>query len=156
MTTPQPMPGEQLIGSVLGGRTRRRQLDEGGMGTVFEAEHVRFRRSVAVKVMAAHRGRASSVGSLHPRSGDHQSTESPACSAGARLQHHRVNSSGDGALRGRSSTRLEKFRPFAIGPALRIAIQAASALMAPTIRASFTAISSRATSTWSTRAISFS
>lgn len=42
-------------GEVLGGAYRiLRAIDEGGMGTVFEAEHVRLRRRLAVKIMAQH------------------------------------------------------------------------------------------------------
>lgn len=40
---------------VLGGAYRiESQLDEGGMGTVYHATHIRLKRPVAVKVMAAH------------------------------------------------------------------------------------------------------
>ncbi len=43
------------MGQTLGGSYRIvRQLDEGGMGTVFLAEHIRLRRPVAVKMMARH------------------------------------------------------------------------------------------------------
>src|SRR5215207_4060670 len=44
-----------LLGTTLRGTYRiLRQLDQGGMGTVFDAEHVRLRRRVAVKVLAQH------------------------------------------------------------------------------------------------------
>ena len=49
------IPGSEgaLVGRVLGGTYRiTRVLDRGGMGTVFEGEHVRLHRAVAVKVLA--------------------------------------------------------------------------------------------------------
>jgi serine/threonine protein kinase len=48
--TPHP-----LLGTTVRGTYRiLRQLDQGGMGMVFEAEHVRLKRRVAVKVLAQH------------------------------------------------------------------------------------------------------
>ncbi|HEX3853635.1 MAG TPA: protein kinase, partial [Polyangiaceae bacterium] len=44
-----------LIGTTLRGTYRILSiLDQGGMGLVFEAEHTRLRRRVAVKVLAQH------------------------------------------------------------------------------------------------------
>jgi serine/threonine-protein kinase len=46
--------GEGFEGRVLGGTYQvLRRLDEGGMGMVFEAQHLRLHRHVAVKVLAA-------------------------------------------------------------------------------------------------------
>src|SRR5450432_2960033 len=51
-TAPEEHP---LIGETLRGTYRvLRTLDQGGMGLVFEAEHARLRRRVAVKVLARH------------------------------------------------------------------------------------------------------
>jgi serine/threonine protein kinase len=51
----QPHP---LVGTVLRGNYEvKRLLDRGGMGIVFEAEQVRLRRKVAVKVLPAHLAR---------------------------------------------------------------------------------------------------
>src|SRR3954463_1420569 len=58
MTTAPAITAEQehpLIGLTLRGTYRiLSALDQGGMGLVFEAEHTRLRRRVAVKVLARH------------------------------------------------------------------------------------------------------
>jgi serine/threonine protein kinase len=53
---PDPVPPPHpLLGTTLRGTYRiLRTLDQGGMGMVFEAEHVRLKRRVAVKVLAQH------------------------------------------------------------------------------------------------------
>ena len=53
--TPPEGPGSDLVGQTLRNTYRiLRVLDQGGMGMVFDAEHVRLRRRVAVKVLAQH------------------------------------------------------------------------------------------------------
>jgi serine/threonine protein kinase len=128
-------PPEALIGQVLGGAYRiLRRIDEGGMGTVFAAEHVRLKRPVAVKVMAAHLAEDESALLRFTREAEIIS----------QLHHPHVvqvldfDTTDDGKpylvmelLQGRSLDQvLARHRKLAIGAALRVAIQAASALSA--------------------------
>ena len=54
-TVVQPPLAESLIGTTLRGTYLIREvLDQGGMGMVFVAEHLRLRKSLAVKVLARH------------------------------------------------------------------------------------------------------
>ncbi|MCC6215176.1 MAG: serine/threonine protein kinase [Polyangiaceae bacterium] len=51
-TTSPPHGGDPLVGKVLGGAYRiTRLLAQGGMGAVYEAEHLRLHRPVAVKIV---------------------------------------------------------------------------------------------------------
>jgi serine/threonine protein kinase len=52
---PNAPPPHPLLGTTVRGTYRiLRTLDQGGMGMVFEAEHVRLKRRIAVKVLAQH------------------------------------------------------------------------------------------------------
>lgn len=129
------LPPEALIGQVLGGAYKiLRRIDEGGMGTVFQAEHVRLKRPVAVKVMASHLAEDESALARFQREAEIIS----------QLHHPHVvqvldfDTTDDGKpylvmelLQGRSlDAVLAKHRRLAVAPALRVAIQAASALSA--------------------------
>ncbi|MCH2107852.1 MAG: serine/threonine protein kinase [Polyangiaceae bacterium] len=126
---------DDLVGSILGGAYRvLRRLDEGGMGTVFEAEHLRLKRSVAVKVMAEHLADEQAALQRFSREAEIISQlNHPHI-----VQVHDFNTTEQGQpylvmelLRGNSlEEALAKHRPLGIGPALRIAIQIASALAA--------------------------
>jgi len=128
-------PPEALIGQVLGGAYRIiARIDEGGMGTVFQAEHVRLKRPVAVKVMAAHLADDESALARFQREAEIIS----------QLHHPHVvqvldfDTTDDGKpylvmelLQGRSLDGvLSRHKKLSIGAALRVAIQAASALSA--------------------------
>ncbi len=49
---PPPPKPESLIGRKFGDYELRRLVGKGGMGSVFEAEHVRMKRRVAIKILA--------------------------------------------------------------------------------------------------------
>lgn len=134
MTPRDPAP-EALIGQTLGGAYRvLSRLDEGGMGTVYEAEHVRLRRRVAVKVMAAHLSVDESALARFEREAEIIS----------QLHHPNIvqvldfDTTPDGQpflvmelLKGRSlDSVLSRHGKLEIGQALRISLQAASALSA--------------------------
>lgn len=129
------LPPEALIGQVLGGAYQIiRRMDEGGMGTVFQAEHVRLKRPVAVKVMASHLAEDESALARFQREAEIIS----------QLHHPHVvqvldfDTTEDGKpylvmelLQGKSlDAVLARHTRLGVGPALRIAVQAASALSA--------------------------
>lgn len=129
------IPPEALIGQVLGGAYKiQKQLDEGGMGTVYQAEHVRLKRPVAVKVMASHLAEDENALARFTREAEIIS----------QLHHPHVvqildfNTTEDGKpylvmelLKGRPlDAVMARHAQLGIGPALRLAIQAAGALAA--------------------------
>lgn len=129
-----PLP-DALEGHVLGGAYQiEARIDEGGMGTVYRARHVRLGRLLAVKVMAAHL--TDQPGAL-----ERFSREAEIIS---QLSHPNIvqvvdfNTTEDGRpylvmelLTGRPlSEVLEQHGRLKLGPALEITIQAAHALSA--------------------------
>jgi serine/threonine protein kinase len=131
--TPPEGPGSDLVGQTLRNTYRiLRVLDQGGMGMVFDAEHVRLRRRVAVKVLAQHlAGVGNAIARFH-READIIS----------RLQHPHIvqvvdyDTTEQGApyivmelLHGESlADRLDRERKLALPEAVRIALQIASGL----------------------------
>jgi serine/threonine protein kinase len=131
--TPPEGPGSDLVGQTLRNTYRiLRVLDQGGMGMVFDAEHVRLRRRVAVKVLAQHlAGVGNAIARFH-READIIS----------RLQHPHIvqvvdyDTTEQGApyivmelLHGESlADRLDRERKLALPEAVRIALQVASGL----------------------------
>jgi serine/threonine protein kinase len=131
--TPPEGPGSDLVGQTLRNTYRiLRVLDQGGMGMVFDAEHVRLRRRVAVKVLAQHlAGVGNAIARFH-READIIS----------RLQHPHIvqvidyDTTEQGApyivmelLHGESlADRLDRERRLALPEAVRIALQVASGL----------------------------
>ncbi len=126
---------KDLIGSVLGGAYRiQTQIDEGGMGMVYEAEHVRLKRPVAVKVMAQHLAQDDNALARFTREAEIVS----------QLHHPHIvqildfDTTEDGRpylvmelLRGRSLDQVMTRNEYLdIGPAVRVAVQTASALAA--------------------------
>jgi len=136
-----PIPGtpetEQhpLLGTTLRGTYRiLRTLDQGGMGMVFEAEHVRLRRRMAVKVLAQHLAKDAHALARFNREAEIISE----------LQHPHVVQVTDfdtteagepylvmELLQGESlATRLERERCLPISDAVRIAYQVSAGLAA--------------------------
>ena len=131
--TPPEGPGSDLVGQTLRNTYRiLRVLDQGGMGMVFDAEHVRLRRRVAVKVLAQHlAGIGNALARFH-READIIS----------RLQHPHIvqvvdyDTTEQGApyivmelLHGESlADRLDRERRLPLAEAVRIALQVASGL----------------------------
>ena len=131
--TPPDGPGSDLVGQTLRNTYRiLRVLDQGGMGMVFDAEHVRLRRRVAVKVLAQHLAGISNALARFHREADIIS----------RLQHPHIvqvvdyDTTEQGApyivmelLHGESlADRLDRERKLPLAEAVRIALQIASGL----------------------------
>src|SRR5256885_9759340 len=58
-----PIYGDPLLGRVIDGRYRiRAQLGAGGMGAVYDGEHIEIQKQVAVKVLRAVFGRDEEIG----------------------------------------------------------------------------------------------
>src|SRR5688572_16152100 len=52
------LPSPFELGSIIGGKYRVvREIGQGGLGIVYEAEHLRLRQRVAIKVLAVERSR---------------------------------------------------------------------------------------------------
>lgn len=127
------IPPTALLGQILGGAYRiQSQLDEGGMGLVFQAEHVRLKRPVAVKVMASHLSQDENAVARFTREAEIIS----------QIHHPHVvqvldfDTTDDGRLylvmellKGRPlDAVLARHQQLPVGAALRVALQAASAL----------------------------
>ncbi|HYQ18706.1 MAG TPA: serine/threonine-protein kinase, partial [Polyangiaceae bacterium] len=134
-TSQSATPAHPLLGTTLRGTYKiLRTLDQGGMGLVFEAEHVRLKRRLAVKVLAQHLVKDALALARFNREAEIIS----------QLQHPHVvqvtdfdtTESGElylvmELLSGESlATRLERERCLPIADALRIAHQASSGLAA--------------------------
>jgi serine/threonine protein kinase len=133
--TENAQPPHPLLGTTLRGTYRiLRTLDQGGMGMVFEAEHVRLKRHVAVKVLAQHLAKDAHALARFNREAEIIS----------QLQHPHVVQVSDfdtteagepylvmELLSGESlATRLERERCLLIADAVRLAYQASSGLAA--------------------------
>lgn len=131
----QSLPPEALLGKVLGGAYKiQSQLDEGGMGIVYQAEHVRLKRPVAVKVMASHLSQDENAVARFTREAEIIS----------QLHHPHVvqvldfDRTEDGRLflvmellKGRPlDAVMSRHHRLGVGPAVRVAAQTASALNA--------------------------
>lgn len=127
------VPPAALLGQVLGGAYRiQSQLDEGGMGLVYQAEHVRLKRPVAVKVMATHLSQDENAVARFTREAEIIS----------QLHHPHVvqvldfDRTDDGRLylvmellKGRPlDAVMARHKQLAIAPAVRVATQTSSAL----------------------------
>ncbi len=104
-STPRPAaPRRDLIGKTIGNKYFVRSvLGEGGMGTVFEAEHLTIGRAVAVKVLHPNQARKkNAVRRFHQEARAAGSIGHPEHLRGLRPGHARRRQplSGDGAARG--------------------------------------------------------